>query len=169
MRKFVIYISKFSNVLYTFLDDFQRIQNFVKFVIKTIGCKKGDCDNSTFASTSLNVKPHLHTRARASPLAQPFACLCLCANDEFSHVYEHSHVRTHKVNCHSSHLTRIWKSLWVRAPQMARRITQKMTRRICDWYARHLPRYSSECVNVAIELARCSEKGATVTKFNWLG
>ncbi len=46
----------------------------------------------------------------ASPLARTFVCLCLCANNEYSHVYKHSHVRTHNINRHLSPLTRVRKT-----------------------------------------------------------
>ncbi len=46
----------------------------------------------------------------ASSLARTFVCLCLCAKKLFSHVYEHSHVRTYNANRHSSPLTRVRKT-----------------------------------------------------------
>ncbi len=52
---------------------------------------------------------------------------------------------------HSSPLTRVRKPLWDRAPRMARRMTQQMTRRICDWYTGRSPRYSRKCVNAVLE------------------
>ncbi len=46
----------------------------------------------------------------ASPLARTFVCFCLFTNELSSHAYEHSYVRTHNANRHSSPLTRVQKT-----------------------------------------------------------
>ncbi len=51
---------------------------------------------------------------------------------------------------HSSPLTHVRKPLRERAPRMAWRMMQRMTRRIGDWYTRHSPCHSRDCVNVVL-------------------
>ncbi len=46
----------------------------------------------------------------ASPLARTFVCLCLRANELFSHAYEHSYVHTHNANEPFVPLTRVGKT-----------------------------------------------------------
>ncbi len=97
--------------------------------------------------------PHLHICARASP------------RHLHEHLYASVSVRMHhfhmSMNIHMFvHVKRIAiRPLWLvfekllrkQAPRKARRMTQWMTRRICDWYARcspcYSPRPSNECVN----------------------
>ncbi len=99
-----------------------------------------------------NVKPHLHICARASP------------HHLHEHLYASVSVRKScfhmRMNIHMFvHIMWIticplWlmfeKPLPERALRMARRMTQQITRRICDWYARHSPRHSCEFVNAAL-------------------
>ncbi len=69
--------------------------------------------------------------------------LSLCKWTVFTNV----HVNANEPFSPSSPLIHVGKPLREQVPRMVRQMTQRMTRRICDSYARHSPRHSYECVN----------------------
>ncbi len=111
--------------------------------------------------TFLFVPRHLHEHSYASVSVQK-SCF---------HMHKNIHMFVHIMQIAIRPLWLVFeKPLPERAPQMAWRMTQQMTRWICDWYARHLTRYSCECVNVTYSLLQFNSQlptRAPVSPFNW--